>query len=208
MGFYTDIDNGFTVYDVPKGGGTTIRMWITYALTGQIHLDGSIDYYYGDSEYYNILGKCGYSLDWFHSVDGARICIKRDPVERFVSCYDDKIIREGHLNNCNIDSFLDDFYEIMNGHNLRHPFNPNVGYLWYHFAPQFEHLGDDIGYYDKVFDIKDVGSSLKEYLESKWHIYLPDLKCRNNPTKLTRLNNSQIEKIKKIYKCDYDIGWY
>lgn len=207
MGLFTDPNNNFTIYDVPKGGGTTIRAWISYAGSGELQLAGTSDYYYENITYSKILNEWGYLCDWFREVDSEKICIKRDPIDRFISCYEDKIVREGFLQGKTLDYIIDNIETIFKEHEYKHPTNPKVGYLWYHFAPQVNQLGKDYNYYNKVFDINDIGIDVKKYLESKWKIILPDIHCRNNSKKKTSLTKSQIDKLKKFYEEDYSVGW-
>ena len=90
--------NGFEFYNAPKNGGTTVRMWLKYA-EGGLPADFSRDGYY-------TLAKVGMPRQWTDTVmvpqpffqPGAegnrRWCITRDPVERFISAYTDKILLE------------------------------------------------------------------------------------------------------------------
>lgn len=206
MGLFTDPNNNFTLYDVPKGGGTTIRSWITYAGTGEYQLAGSPEYYHESPKAYQLLEDWGYESVFFRAVGGDRVCVKRDPVERFVSCYKDKVVNEGRIPGISVNDLLNNFDEIIHENDLPHPSNNEIGYLWFHFAPQVEQLGRDYSYYTHVFDINEVGTGLKKYLESKWDIVLPDLHCRNNKSTI-ELTEQQVSKIKDIYAEDYITGW-
>ena len=79
--------------------------------------------------------------------------------------------------------------------------------MWYHFAPQFKQFGKDLSYYDQVFDISEMNTSVKEYLEDKWKIDLPQLHTRKGNSTSIKLTEYQIKRIKDIYKEDYRIGW-
>ena len=213
MGIYIDTENKFSVYDVPKGGGTTIRSWVNYAGSGNLNLkceySGDSEYLAPTTEHYSLLEnewEC-YVCDWFREVEGESIAVKRDPVERFLSCYEDKVLREGFSLNVEFDEFLDNFEEILKNDTRKHSSNKKLGYLWYHFAPQVYQLGRDINYYKKIFDTNEIGTSVKTYLEQKWNIKLPDSHCRKNTKRSIILTNEQEEKIKEIYKEDYLIGW-
>ena len=51
MATFFDNTNNFILRDVPKGGGTTIRNWIGYYMTGELKLvasDPTKDFYYND----------------------------------------------------------------------------------------------------------------------------------------------------------------
>jgi len=208
MGLFTDPNNNFTVYDVPKGGGTTVRSWIAFAGTGEYQLAGTDTYYHENPTAYKLLDEWGYKCVFFEKVAGDRICIKRDPVERFISCYKDKVIKEGRLPGVSIDDLLNDFEETISKNDQPHPSNKDVGYLWFHFAPQVRQLGTVYDYYTHVFDISEVGTKVKAYLEGKWDIVLPDLHCRNNKSSTIELTDTQVSKIKEIYCEDYQTGWF
>ena len=83
--------------------------------------------------------------------------------------------------------------------------------MWYHFAPQTRQFGTDRDYYTHVFDISEVGTTYREYLNDKWGTDLPILHTRNS-TKANFdkavLSPTQIERIQKFYEEDYTAGWY
>lgn len=223
MAIFTDNNNNFSIYECPKVGGSTLRTWISYAGSEYANLNYFVEYkdngYISESNLtYNSIEEYGYDYSLFKEVDGEKICIKRDPVERFISCYTDKIIREknitdavkdGEFNSDYLDYFLDNFYDVLNNHEKIHYSQRETGvkYLWYHFIPQTEHYGNDINYYNYVFDVSEISTSLKEYLENKWSIELPQIHCRNQKENKINLTQTQIEKVKEIYKEDYQNGW-
>jgi len=223
MAIFTDQNNNFSIYECPKVGGSTLRTWISYAGTEYKNLDYLVEYkdngYISESTLtYNSIEEFGYDFSLFKEVEGEKICIKRDPVDRFVSCYTDKILREknipealvnGEVNYDYLDNFLENFYSILEDHEKVHYSQRESGvkYLWYHFIPQTSHYGTDINYYDHVFDITEIDMSLKTYLEEKWKISLPTIHCRNQKDSKIKLTDHQIEKVKEIYKEDYTNGW-
>jgi hypothetical protein len=223
MAIFTDQNNNFSIYECPKVGGSTLRTWISYAGTEYKNLNYFVEYkdngYISESTLtYNSIEEFGYDFSLFKEVEGEKICIKRDPVERFISCYTDKIIREKNITEAlngsevnyeYIDHFLDNFYGILETHEKIHYSQRDSGvkYLWYHFIPQTFHYGNDISYYDYVFDVSEINTSLKTYLESKWKIELPLIHCRNQKDSKITLTEEQKEKVKNIYKEDYENGW-
>ena len=68
MGLFTDPNNNFTVYDVPKGGGTTVRSWIAFAGTGEYQLAGTDTYYHENPTAYKLLDEWGYKCVFFEKV--------------------------------------------------------------------------------------------------------------------------------------------
>ena len=207
MGMLLNPQHNFTIYDVPKGGGTTIRSWIDYAETGQTLLkELHKGYVSQNGQSYQRL-KDRYNVCWFQPTTGKKIAIKRDPIKRFISCYKDKIIREGRdckTHGWSVDKILDEYNRLPN-HWRKHGKTP-IGYLYYHFAPMVQHLGKDPSYYDQVFWLSEMDTKVKEYLEDMWKIKLPNLHCRNqkysNPLNLTK---KQKNKIREIYSIDYNI---
>lgn len=207
MSYFIDTENNFTVYEAPKNGGTTLRLWICYASTGELMRSSDSGYYAGTSETYKMLMEWGYVNGAFKSTEtSAKVCIKRDPVARFISCFYDKAIKERRL-NVTIDDFLDNYDEILESH----PDKMNDGktsYMKFHFESQTYHFGKDIDYYENVFDSSEISTGFKKYLEKKWGIELPNLHARNNKSNKFDLTANQIKKVKQIYYEDYENGWY
>jgi hypothetical protein len=223
MAIFTDSINNFSIYECPKVGGSTLRTWISYAGTDYKELKYLLEYKENDyisesSLTYNSIEEFGYDFSLFKEVEGEKICIKRDPVDRFISCYFDKILRERNISEASIDGkvnyeyldyFLDNFYEVLDSHTKIHYSQRDTGvkYLWYHFIPQTEHYGNNKLYYSKIFDVSEIGTKLKTYLEKKWDLELPQIHCRKQVNKNLELSKTQISKIIEIYKEDYSNGW-
>lgn len=206
MSYFSDEENDFTVYEAPKNGGTTLRLWIYYAGTGDLVRSSESGYYAGTKETYKLLQEWGYVNGEFEPTNTSRkVCIKRDPVSRFISTFYDKVIKEGRL-KVTIDNFLDDFDNILDSHQDKMN-DGKTQYLKFHFAPQTYHFGSDYKYYEKVFDVKEVDTKLKNYLEERWNIGLPKLHARNNGLNKFDLTTGQIKKIKTLYNQDYENGW-
>ena len=53
----------------------------------------------------------------------------------------------------------------------------------------------------------EINTSLKEYLEDKWKIHLPQIHTRKGKSIDLKLSGDLITKIKNIYKEDYNLGW-
>ena len=210
MGYYFDRSANFVTYDCPKGGGTTFRAWLGYYNFGEANLKGDEEgYYLCEAAFSAKIAQLGCVIDWFKPFDNCeRVCVKRDPVKRFLSCYNDKILKEGLLRRASVDTILDGFDRIQDGDR---PHGPNATYLWYHFAPQVLQFGSDRGYYTHVFDISEVSTTYREYLNDKWKIDLPILHARNSTkTDFDKvvLTQKQISRIEKIYEDDYTAGWF
>lgn len=216
MGRFTDKKHGFTLYDVPKGGGTTTRLWIDYHYHGKyLTQTDREDYLTQNNQSYDNLTKLGYKVDWFQKVPGESICVKRDPIRRFVSCFNDKVLKEDIIKKTpRINEFvknLERYHEQGYPDDFIHPDSDKdkkIYYLKYHFAPQWTNLGRDPKYYSHVFDISEVNSKLKSYLEEKWGTELEDLHARKLRIKsVSNLTDESKEILKEFYKEDYQIGW-
>jgi len=207
MGIYNGKD--FSFYISPKTGGTTIRSWLVYSETGTLEIQNESDGYtslnhIGSQLIFNM----GYYYKDFKKINSpCKVCIKRDPVERFLSCYTDKVIREKNINNFNlsIDELLDNWNSLKSGRIDSR--KPGTFYLENHFLPQTNYIGNSKDYYDYVFDITDLNTKVKQFLEDKLKCDLPNLHTRKQ-IKKPNLNKGQIDKIKKIYEIDYENGWY
>jgi len=208
MATFFDNKNNFIVRDVPKVGGTTIRNWIGYYMTGELKLvstDPQKVFYYNDDSVAKHIKSNGYVMDLYTPYDGEAVCVKRDPVERFISCYADKIVREKWL-NVSLSDFIDNFDTYVDINAEHKQGGTDYGFIWYHFSPQTQQLGPSRDNYTRVFDISEM-SDLREYLQDKWSIELPELHCRNNKSRAFRLSPKQIAKVEEIYREDYQAGW-
>lgn len=216
MGRFVDKEHGFTLYDVPKGGGTTMRLWINYKYYGQFDMrKDETGYITQNNKSYDNLQKLGYKLEWFEKVTGECVCVKRDPIKRFVSCFNDKVLREPRIENKpEINHYVKQLWKHSQKgypHDSIHPDSTKgkeVKYLKYHFAPQWKNLGKDPDYYKHVFDISEVNSKLRPYLEEKWSIELKELHSRKLKIKTSNdLTQKSKDILKEFYKEDYRLGW-
>lgn len=211
MAYFIDEERKFIVYESPKTGGTTLRSWINYAATGELMISGTKEYYHESPNVYSLLDDYGYDYSEFKSFDGYEtLCIKRDPVNRFISCYTDKILREGQIQDCDLDNFIDNFDGILKEHPFMHPSlkGKNIGFLWYHFAPQTYHIGEKKEYYDYVIDTKEITTKLKPFLEERWDIKLPNIHTRKQDIAKVKLSSKQEKRVKILYEQDYNNGWF
>ena len=205
MSYFTDSENNFTVYEAPKNGGTTLRLWICYAGTGEIIKSSDSGYYTGTEQTYPLLKEWGYKNEKFKKSSEKRFASKEIQLTDLSVAFYDKAIKEGRIKT-DIDTFLDNFADEIEK-STPTMYDSKTNFLKFHFAPQSWHFGDSPDYYDHVFDISEVSTNLKSYLEDKWNIGLPDLHARNNGRKFD-LTTRQINKVKEIYREDFENGWY
>lgn len=211
--FY-DPKNDLIIRDVPKGGSTTLRAWYgAYVYGGQIQIHKTnVDGYVrnGGSNAPRLIQDKHYHVDIYKEVDAKeKIAVKRDPVDRFVSCFVDKVVREQKVNCGGFDDFINNFDKyVVNNNDYSGWKGVQHNFVWYHFAPQVELLGPSAKEYTHVFDIKEVGTSVKEYLEDKWSMKFPALHMRDaSSLKKPEVTTQQRDKIMEIYREDYEAGW-
>lgn len=187
-----------------------MRLWLAFRLTGQLHLSNpSASYYTGTTEMSALLVESGYRHRPFEPLGCQHsICIKRDPVDRFVSCFQDKIIKEGGF-GLSITEFIDQFEAIIASDQTILDVYA-MSKLAFHFQPQTYHFGPDPEYYDRVFSVDEINTGLKQYLEDKWQIELPSLHARNsgNQSLSLELSAADQQRIREIYHVDYNHGWF
>ena len=212
MGRFVDRDHGFAIYNAPKGGGTTIRSWIYFAKTGELALrDEGNGYINQAKKTSKSLKEMGYEVcNFIPWMDGPSVCVVRDPVDRFISTYKDKIQREKRCGNPppTLSEFIRDFENLVKTNDKPHGANPNLNFLEHHFAPQSVILGSDKNYFEHIFRMSEINTKLKEYLEKRWDLQLPDLHCRKaqmsarpTPTK------EDLRLLEKIYQLDFACEW-
>ena len=209
--------NDIEFYDVPKNGGTTIRMWLKY------YEDSVLDI--RDLKGYYNLANLGFPRGWNDNVRGKprffslgesknlRWCITRDPVERFISAYTDKVLYE-RLAHWSVDECLSmlesgQMERIARGKKLISTKKRKLAAT--HFLGQCIWLGTDKGYFDEIFNINQM-KLVKEFCEDRiFKIVLPPLHARNQSqtrVEKIKLTEAQRLRIANIFSEDYSVGWY
>lgn len=206
--------NGMEFYDAPKNGGTTVRLWLKYA-EGGLPLDFSCDGYY-------TLAGVGLPWQWIDTVMGPqpffvpgaesnrRWCITRDPVDRFVSAYTDKVLREG-LAPWSVETCLD---MLESGEMERIARSLAVTPLKRaacHLLGQCAWFGYDRDYFDNVFSIREM-DRVREFCEDViFRMPLPKFHGRNQSASnigKSVLSATQIDRLERIHAEDYQAGWF
>lgn len=194
MGIHTDKD--FSFYISPKTGGTTIRHWIAYYIN-----KGPVT----QEERISIVKKAGYHYGGYRkSMTSLNVCIKRNPLDRFVSCYTDKILFE-KMSQFSIEHLLLNWNTCLDKGPVDN-FQPGKQ-LKNHFKTQTNYLGSDKNYFDIVFDTSEINTTVKEFLEDHWKIKLPDVHERKHKLTKPTLTPEQKRQVMKRYEIDYNNGW-
>ena len=212
MGRFIDKECNFAIYNVPKGGGTTIRSWIYFVNTGELALRNQGDGYINQApKTYSYLRKIGYEVcNFIPWSKGPSICIVRNPINRFISLYLDKIVKEKRCGNPppSFSDFTCNFARFIKDNDFPHGANRNLNFLEHHFASQSLILGKDEDYYEHIFDISEMNTKVKSYLEKRWGVELPSLHCRKAKKNSEIIPNPKdLKHIEEIYKIDLSCNW-
>jgi len=205
--------NGMEFYNAPKNAGTTVRMWL------KLYEEGLCQDFTPQG-YYNLAG-VGLPRQWTDNTMGkpqfftpgasenSRWCIIRDPVDRFVSAFTDKILRE-KLAPWTLDTCL----SLMESEEMeriaRSPEPTPLKQAACHMLGQCFWFGKNRSYFDQIFDIGDM-NRVREFCEDVvFKMTLPNFHARNqsqsgvDKIKLSRNYRSRLE---SIYAADYLAGW-
>lgn len=192
MSYFIDEDRGFGVYTSPFAGEDALRTWLYYAGSGVAKASVDSDFYYGDDEVTTSLKEWGFTSSLYEkSIANKNVCIYRNPFDRFVSTYYSLRVLTGLFGDT-LDNFLENYQSFMEDEKLR-----------YVFATQTSHLGTKNNY-DSTISYRSY-NSLKKFLESRWEVSLPALRL---PAGEFDLTTYQKNKLREIYKEDFENGWY
>jgi len=124
-------------------------------------------------------------------------CIVRDPVERFISAYSDRVLRykrEEFTAFPEISSLINNLDKLESFPVLAH-----------HLRPMRSFYGDDLDRYHRVFSFNDLGS-VKRYLEQSLSATLPELKLQScERLEKPVLSSNETSFLRDFYAEDYRI---
>lgn len=205
--------NGTEFYSAPKNAGTTVRMWAKQFETGLRDSDLC-------TGGYDTLASVGLPRIWsdvsgdltwpvFRPTESQNLkwCIKRDPLDRFVSGYTDKILRE-RLAIWTIDECVE---MLESGEMERLAASRRPHWLAaLHLVPQVAWLGTTTTYFQRVFDIAAM-DRVREFCESHvfkmplGRLHARNLSCSDTPK--VSLTAGQRRRLESIFAPDYRAGW-
>jgi len=124
-----------------------------------------------------------------------KFCLVRDPVERFVSGYSNKVLHHKAIPFVEFEDFINNF-DYLYG---------RYGVIRHHFLPQIHFIGNDPDYYDEIYNIKNIDSLLKKL---KSFLNIESIKSYKLQTggsdKKPVPTPEQTQWIKDRYKKDYE----
>jgi hypothetical protein len=207
--------NGHAFHDAPKNGGTTVRMWLK-------HVEGGLPAGPVQEGYCTLAG-IGPPRLWTDTVMGPQPffspaapglkpwCILRDPVERFISAYTDKILREAlapwTVDQC-LDMLLDGRMERIarTGQTAQTAQTARTGaprphrQAACHLLGQSLWFGTEPGYFDRIFAFAEMGR-VREFCEDQvFGMRLPPFHGRNlalSGTPKVRLSQAQTARLEQ-----------
>lgn len=185
----------FTYHPVPKNGCTSVK-WIlaeALGLTDRYAYGGDVPNYKkapvrpGDKPNIHALLK---SEKFRGRWGDYRICVVRDPVERFVSAYSNRV-----LFHRDMDVSLEDL--------VADP--PKYWAINDHFRPQYYFLGTDPSYYTHIFRVSQIGE-IADMVSSLVGRPIVPVRMQTGGTDLKpELTDDQFARVKEAYREDYDV---
>ena len=175
-------DTIVSYHPTPKCACSTVKSILNYCLTEQ------------DPEDFEDLHKIFITTSFipFSKAD-LRICVVRDPVERFVSGYSNRVAHHKDIPYVEFDKFLENFNEFYKEPMIAH-----------HFAKQIDFIGTDPDYYTHIFWTHEV-DQLSSMLAELSGIQIPAFrKQTGGSNQKPELTEQQIDKIKQLYLEDYN----
>ena len=194
-------------HSVPKNGGTTVRYWMNQHDGHVQHVEAAA-YVQLDRPPVGWRGN-DLSVGFEPSAgDAVRWCVVRDPVARFASAYDDKVLRE-RRQHVDVDAALDGVEAFLGG---VPPARTGLSeFMLVHLVPQTFWLGEDLGYYDHVWTLDQMLGEVKRFCEEEVFrmplaaVHLRDARRSRSPK--VRLTADQERRVRRLARADVDAGF-
>ena len=198
---FTNKKNGkkLVYYPCPKNGNTSAKLFFAkhVGLENKLKFisDEIPEHKQQKSEFVDKINLVNFlpSGVGFSKVDAdVKCCIVRDPIKRFLSAFKNRILFHKDLDFKNLS--IDEILKKLESGRFENK----------HFLPQTFFLGKDINYFTFYADIENIDyftQKVNDFFDK--NILFPKLQTGGNNINI-RLNEQQIERIKKIYIDDFN----
>jgi hypothetical protein len=199
MNVFDLYDNKIAYYATPKCGTRSILGWAV--LIKEPNLLSEHPEWFSSSrekiEYSEIRQRANKYKKLTHD-QKIRFCVVRDPVERFVSTFTNRLLYHKKPKiNIGISEFIANFDILIK--------NSDFVDAEFHFKSQVDFLGKDASLYTNIFNLNEI-HNVKKIIETEIGKGLPDLHLNQNGNiKKPELNLGEIDWIKRRYEMDYAI---
>lgn len=187
-------------YSIPKVGKTTMKRVMDRISQPDGHYHN-----HGDKRF-SLL------LRW-HGRNCTRFTIVRDPIERLISAYADRVADRDDIRRSAISVFLCKLLGL-NPHPSLDEFARNLhkyylinDRIYRHVIPQIRYIGKDPQFFDRIFSIRQMDKVL-EYLSGITGKELLVVKHKNASISRFSVNDlspEAMEKLRQFYRKDYEI---
>lgn len=194
------VDKNFCVIVPQKCGISTVTNILGYPITGEITSKTRTRRMLRNKNHLHHLGNTldiemsfakenGINIDYLYAVT-------RDPIERFVSAYKDRILKK------DTDGFTDKSLEFAI-ENLPSLISSATDF-GLHARPQSHWLGNDIRIYKKVFNTHDLNSTFKPLVEKVANVCIPQIRENVSNDEINiELTPEQKQYLYNFYSSDY-----
>jgi len=205
---FKSYDNKIAYYHVPKNGSRTMIGYLALVKEPDLFINCPQHFHPTEHDgYYELRKRTVIEPPRYPGLYGTfprassriRLAVKRDPVARFVSGFNNRVLHHKKIKkDCtDIHEFIEKFDDYWKAE----------ADVKEHFRPQTDFLGTSQNPYTHVFDVTEM-NKVKLLFEETYNRIFPDLRLQqggnNNKTSLTEI---EIMWIKDRYKVDYDNGW-
>jgi sulfotransferase famil protein len=140
-----------------------------------------------------------------------RVALVRDPVKRFLSAYGNRVLHHKELSmdkaglklkklglepTPDLGLFVDKHAEYLEAH-------PSI---LHHTRPMIDYLGEDAGYFSKLYPLEDINQFVKDISEHvEMEVEIGREQTGGKKIKPSDLTEAQTQKIKDYYESDYRV---
>jgi hypothetical protein len=191
---------GIAYYPIPKNGGTAIRH-LLYELEYGVRCTGEV---YISWHFQSV----AFNPELMRQTNLTRVVVLRDPIQRFISAYRDKIIAEKVVNARRLVKF---------GLPPDLPQAPDINFfvdhlLLYrqidivkrHTRPQTFYAGYDLSVFDRVFRLESIWE-FEEFLSARVGRHVQLEHTRKSPPIVADLSARSLALLQQLYARDFEL---